>query len=101
MTFDHKEASEKLHELYGCGIYTEYINERDGEFITQDIGELMKLAIENDVQVLYGGSGKEEAVYCQDPMETYICIERYYDHNNDKVEATCAAITQALIKLKE
>jgi RNase P subunit RPR2 len=52
MTFDHKEASEKLVELYPSAREAiRYNNTLNPEYITRDIGELMKLAIKNELMI--------------------------------------------------
>jgi hypothetical protein len=100
MTFDHKELSEKLVELgYATKAY-ELNDDYSGTnrvFLTQDIGKMATLAIENsvdlsfDVNILYVIAWTEK-----NRAKCY-----YADHNNDKVEATCIAIAKAVAKLKE
>ena len=87
--FNHKVASEKLVELgYVTHIGTNF------KFITQDIGTMATLAIDNGIDIL------NLPKFCWCVSNVYDNKEYHKDHA-DKYEAARVAIYKALIKLKE
>lgn len=104
MTFNHKEASEKLQELYDCGVLVGYVDDNDQvayHYITQDKGTMAALAFENYISIQQAEFNQYVYAGLLNKTMEYFNREDYKDHNNDKIEATCVAIYNALIKLKE
>ena len=102
MTFNHKEASEKIARIYGVedAIYDGQLNDVFKHYITQDIGALMELAIRNgiDVEQFEGLVDFVRATFKDEFTEKHTEFEYYKNHNNDPIEATRVAIAKALIK---
>lgn len=116
MSVNHKELSEQIARVYSevrsvietakkfvdNGHYA-WIYEK--KYITKDIGEMMRLAIENGIDVeQHKYSANQYSIALprykegQRISEAGLCY--YTDYNNDQVEATCIAIARVLIKLK-
>lgn len=105
MTFNNKEASEKLAELYDiehivrnriksvqlAGKLVEVIAI---QYITQDMLTMTTLAIDNEIDIL------NLPKFCWCVSNVYDNKEYHKDHA-DKYEAARVAIAKALIKLKE
>ncbi len=104
MSVNHKELSEQIARLYGIDAEIKVAEPtRYGPYtivdrhITQNIGAMMRLAIENNIDVL---QSKMFGYVIESTRNLGDVEENYADHNNDPVEATCVAIAKALIKLK-
>lgn len=113
MSVNHKELSEQIANLYNTNEQTwvlddsqDYAPRADLKYITQDIGEMMRLAIENGIDVeQHKYSANQYSIALPRYKEGQRIIEAglcyYTDYNNDPVESTCVAIARVLIKLKD
>lgn len=107
MSINHKELSEQIARLYWVVSWVEEFD-YTGEcvpkrHITQDIGAMMRLAIENDLCVMPDSKKNYVEVYLLKDNECTLydgLIENYADHESPEI-ASCVAIANALIKLKD
>lgn len=97
--FNHKEASEQIAKIYGVDVRTFNAGTNGSAgttLITQDIGEMMRLANRNGICYsisLHDVTAYRETNQAGEPVNEVVeCI------TNDPIEATCVAIAKALIK---